>query len=230
MIVLSVLRSAGEWYVHRQFAVLSFGNLSVSSFYSNFTPGVTRVRALVSVVCVDSAVRWRRNGAGGLGIVVCLRLFDSWFSAVLQFEVLRGPQPYGAAARRFGCRRTRCSAGCVRFVQKERTLFKFASFASVGAVLSSCRSPRGEFCEPPRGGASARTAENWCLSLQAAAAPNIFSLHLSALPPVAYSSLPRSLRIMNSLVPTRCADRSSSRFVILRSRATKNLYADDTDV
>ena len=36
---------------------------------------------------------------------------------------------------------------------------KFASSASVGAVLFSCRSRRGEFCEPPQGGASARTAK-----------------------------------------------------------------------
>ena len=94
----------------------------------------------------------------------------------------------------------------------------------VGPQMFSCRSQRREFCEPPQGGASARTAERRILALYAAAAPNIFSFHLSALPPVAYSSLLRSLRTMNSLVPTRCATRSSSRFVILRSRATKNLY------
>ena len=91
---------------------------------------------------VDSAVRWRRNGAGGLRkIVVRLRLFCAGFcrSAVLQFfelrclrsffedcflqfAVSRKSQPSDAEARRFGCRRTRCSAGSVRFVQKERTL------------------------------------------------------------------------------------------------------------
>ena len=47
----------------------------------------------------------------------------------------------------------------------------------VGPQMFSCRSQRGEFCEPPQGGASARTAERRCLSLQAAVAPNIFSLH-----------------------------------------------------
>ena len=43
---------------------------------------------------VDSAVRWRRNGAGGLGIVVCLRLFDRCFFAVLQFVGLRCLQSF----------------------------------------------------------------------------------------------------------------------------------------
>ncbi len=104
-------------------------------------------------------------------------------------------------------------------------------------LLFSCRSPRGEFCEPPQGGASARTAEagfyEFGLHLKLAHSRTIrtaIPIFHPALPPVAYSSLPRSLRIMNSLVPTRCADRSSSRFVILRSRATKNLYGQYTDV
>ena len=47
------------------------------------------------------------------------------------------------------------------------------------AQMFSCRSPRGEFCEPPQGGASARPAERRCLALQAAAALSIFSLHPS---------------------------------------------------
>ena len=76
-----------------------------------------------SVVYVDSAVRWRRNGAAGFkenrcSFAVVLR----WFFAVLQFAELREPQPPGAEARRFGFRRARYSAGCVRFIQKERTL------------------------------------------------------------------------------------------------------------
>ena len=117
----------------------------------------------ISVVYVDSAVRWRRNGAGGLkenrcSFAVVLRRF-------LQFAKLREPQPPGMVDRHFGCRRARYSAGCVRCVQEECTLFKFASSASVGAVLFSCRSQRGEFCEPPQGGASARPAERRCLAL-----------------------------------------------------------------
>jgi hypothetical protein len=85
---------------------------------------------------VDSAVRWRRNGAGGLKknrysfAVVSRR-----FLAVLQFAVLREPQPPGTVDRHFGFRRARCSAGSVRSVQEECTLFKFASSASVGAVV-----------------------------------------------------------------------------------------------
>ena len=76
-------------------------------------------------------------------------------SAVLQFAVLRELQPPGAEARRFGCRRARTPQAAFALFRK-RTLF---NFASVGAVLFSCRSPRGEFCEPPQGGASARPAE-----------------------------------------------------------------------
>jgi len=93
-----------------------------------------------------------------IGIVVFGAGFAAGFcrSAVSQFAVLRESQPPGTEARRFGFRRARYSAGSVRFIQKECTLF---NFASVGAVLFSCRSPRGEFCEPPQGGASARTAE-----------------------------------------------------------------------
>ncbi len=130
------------------------------------------------------------------------------FLAVLQFAELREPQPPDAEARRFGCRRARCSAGSVRSVQEECTLFKFASSASVGAVVVFVPKPAGraplrtgicKFCEPPQGGASARTAERRCLSLQATTAPNIFSLYLPSLPPVAYSSLLRSRRtIQNS--------------------------------
>ena len=81
------------------------------------------------------------------------------FLSVLQFVELRGLKLPGTEARRFGFRRAH-PAGCVRFVQKERMLFKFASSASRSVQqLFSCRSPRGEFCEPPQGGASARTAE-----------------------------------------------------------------------
>jgi hypothetical protein len=57
-------------------------------------------------------------------IVVRLRLFAVVFfgDCFLQLAVLRGPQPPGTVDRHFGCRRTRCSAGSVRFVQEERTL------------------------------------------------------------------------------------------------------------
>ena len=62
----------------RFFLILS---LFASIFASgNFTPGVVRIMVRISVVYVDSAVRWRRNGAGGLGIVVRLRLFCAGFS------------------------------------------------------------------------------------------------------------------------------------------------------
>ena len=60
--------------------------------------------------------------------------------------------------------------------------------------LFSCRSLRGEFCEPPHGGASARTAKAGFLRK-----PNTEQLiptSQSALPPVAYSSLLRSLQTM----------------------------------
>ena len=100
----------------RFFLILS---LFASIFASgNFTPGVVRIMVRISVVYVDSAVRWRRNGVGGLGIVVRLRLFAVVFfgDCFLQLAVLRGPQPPGTVDRHFGCRRTRCSAGSVRFV------------------------------------------------------------------------------------------------------------------
>ncbi len=116
----------------------------------------------MSVWFVDSAVRWRRNGAGGLIRNSCLRtVVRSPF-----FLVLRFCNSQCCAGRSLSARRLAASAvagltpaGCIRFIQKERTLFKFASSASVGAVLFSCRSRRSEFCEPPQGGASARTAE-----------------------------------------------------------------------
>ena len=60
-----------------------------------------------------------------------------FFFAVLQFAELRGSQPPGAEARRFGFRRTRCSAGCV---QKER---RFAGLDS-NSVLAGRRSIRAE--------------------------------------------------------------------------------------
>ncbi len=116
----------------------------------------------MSVWFVDSAVRWRRKGAGGLIRNSCLRtVVRSPFFVVLRFR-----NSQNCAGRCLPTRKLAASAvagltpaGCVRSVQEECTLFKFASSASVGAVLFSCRSPRGEFCEPPQGGASARTAE-----------------------------------------------------------------------
>jgi hypothetical protein len=62
----------------RCFLILSLFAFIFTS--GNFTPGVVQATACTSVVCVDSAVRWRRNGAGGLGIVVRLRLFRAGFS------------------------------------------------------------------------------------------------------------------------------------------------------
>jgi hypothetical protein len=69
----------------------------------------------------DSAVRWQRNGAGGLKEFVlcgCLPPVFGGFAIRRQLSVLI------AVAQKF-----------------------------------SCRSRRGEFCEPPQGGASARSAE-----------------------------------------------------------------------
>ena len=117
----------------------------------------------MSVWFVDSAVRWRRNGAGGLIRNSCLRtVVRSPFFVVLRFR-----NSQNCAGRSLPVRKLAASAvagltpaGCVRSVQKERTLFKFTSSASRSAQeLFSCRSQRGEFCEPPQGGASARTAE-----------------------------------------------------------------------
>ena len=168
------------------------------------------------------------------------------------FLVLRFCNSSNCASRSLSVRKLAASAvagltpaGCVRAF-RESVHCKFASSASVGAVVVFVPKPAGraplrtgicKFCEPPRGVASARTAEagfyEFGLHLKLAHSRTIrtaIPIFHPALPPVAYSSLPRSLRIMNSLVPTRCADRSSSRFVILRSRATKNLYGQHTDV
>jgi len=110
---------------------------------------------------VDSAVRWRRNGAGGLGIVVCLRLFDRCFFAVLQFVGLRCLQSFFSeivfcnlqccAGRNLPARWIAASAfaglaapQAVFASFRKSVRCKFASSASVGAVLFSCRSPRGE--------------------------------------------------------------------------------------
>ncbi len=134
--------------------------------------------ACTSVVHVDSAVRWRRNGAGGLIRNSCLRtVVRPPFFVVLRFHNSQCCASRSLTARRLA---TSVVAGLAT-PQAAFALFrksvrcKFASSASVGAVLFSCRSPRGEFCEPPQGGASARTAERRYLALQAATAPNIFS-------------------------------------------------------
>ena len=128
-------------------------------------------------------------------------------SAVSQFAELRGPLPPGAEARRFGCRRTRYSAGCVRSVQEECMLFKFASFASVGAVLFSCRSPRGEFCEPPQGGISARPAESRCLRFVSSQTEHRTTIPASptALPPVLH-------------IPVCCGAENNSKCTIQNSQ------------
>ena len=60
----------------------------------------------------------------------------------------------------------------------------------------SCRSQRGEFCEPPQGGASARTAKAGFLCKPNTEQP--ISTSQPALPPVTYSSLLRSLRTMDN--------------------------------
>ena len=150
----------------------------------NFTPGVTGVTAFVSVVCVDSAVRWRRNGAGGLRkIVVRLRLFDRRFLSFCGFVIRRVAR--AAASLRFWFGRDTGTGFLSDAVDRWRKSFR----AEVrGASV----------CEPPQGGASARTAERRCLSLQAAAAPNIFSLYLLALPPVDNTSLPRSWKTIQN--------------------------------
>ena len=91
---------------------------------------------------VDSAVRWRRNGARGLRkIVVRLRLFATGFL-------------------RFCNSQCRVSRSQLTVLVRQR--YRHRLFVRRGrpvAQIFSCRSPRGEFCEPPQGGASARTAE-----------------------------------------------------------------------
>ena len=97
----------------------------------NFTPGVVQATACTSVVYVDSAVRWRCNGAGGL------------FKKI----VVSGAQ--------------RCTSRS-RLTVFVRQRYRHRLFVRRGrrvAQMFSCRSRRGEFCEPPQGGASARTAE-----------------------------------------------------------------------
>ena len=65
MIVLSVLRSAGEWYVHRQFALFVvrefIGIFALQQLHTRSDRGY----GSLSVWFVDSAVRWQRNGAVG---------------------------------------------------------------------------------------------------------------------------------------------------------------------
>jgi hypothetical protein len=112
----------------------------------------------------------------------------------LQFAVLRGPQPPSAVDRHFGFRRARCSAGCVRFIQKERTLFKFASFASVGAGVVLVPKPAGRVLRASAWRGFGSHGYRQCLSLQAATAPNIY---LSLLPP---------------LVPASCIFQSAAEF------------------
>jgi len=88
---------------------------------------------------------------------------DGCFAPV--FLVLRFCNSQNCAGRSLTARRFAASAVAGRAPQAAFASFrksvrcKFASSASVGAVLSSCRSPRSEFCEPPQGGASARTAK-----------------------------------------------------------------------
>ena len=135
--------------------------------------------ACTSVVHVDSAVRWRRNGAGGLIRNSCLRtVVRPPFFVVLRFHNSQCCASRSLTARRLA---TSVVAGLAT-PQAAFALFrksvrcKFASSASVGAVLFSCRSPRGEFCEPPQGGASARTAEAGLYFYKPQSPEHLFSL------------------------------------------------------
>ena len=82
-------------------------------------------------------------------------------------------------------------AGCIRFIQKERTLFSSQTLLhGQRRRCSRAEASGASVCEPPQGGASARTAEAGFLRK-----PNTEQLiptSQSALPPVAYSSLLRS--------------------------------------
>jgi len=71
-------------------------------------------------------------GAGFAPVSVVLRF--------LHFAVSREPQPPGMVDRHFGCRRARCSACCVRFIQKER---RFAGL-DLNSVSAGRRSIRAE--------------------------------------------------------------------------------------
>ena len=139
---------------------LSFGNLSVSSLYSNFTPGVTRGYGSLSVWLVDSAVRWRCNGAVGLRkIVVRLRLFDRRFLSFCGFAIRRVAR---AAVFRCGSSPLRLSPGSppLHRLRSERA-YVVSSQALLRSALCCFRAEAcgASVCEPPQGGASARTAE-----------------------------------------------------------------------
>ncbi len=139
---------------------LSFGNLSVSSLYSNFTPGVTRGYGSLSVWLVDSAVRWRCNGAVGLRkIVVRLRLFDRRFLSFCGFAIRRVAR---AAVFRCGSSPLRLSPGSppLHRLRSERA-YVVSSQALLRSVLCCFRAEAcgASVCEPPQGGASARTAK-----------------------------------------------------------------------
>ena len=84
-----------------------------------------------SVVYVDSAVRWQRNGAGGL----------------CKETVVSGAQRCAGRSQLTVLVRQRYRHRL--FVRRGRPV----------AQIFSCRSQRSEFCEPPQGGASARPAE-----------------------------------------------------------------------
>ncbi len=127
----------------------------------NFTPGVTGVTAFVSVVYVDSAIRWRRNGAVGLK-GNCSGSCGCFAPVFCGFAIRRIAR---AAASRRGGSPLRLSPGSLlrrlRSLRSERAQvcrlrFKFCLSRP---QKYSCRSQRGEFCEPPQGGASARPAK-----------------------------------------------------------------------
>ena len=179
----------------------------------------------------DSAIRWRRNGAGGLGIVVCLRLFRAGFSRSAVFAIRRLAlfavvfleivfcNLQCCASRSLPARKLAASAVAglaapqATFASFRKSVrCKFASSASVGAVLFSCRSPRGEFCEPPQGGASARTAE---------AGVYLCKLRLSR------TSFPSPFRVAASCILQSAAEFANNSVVCHSEeigRSTKNLY------
>ena len=158
--------------------------------------------ACTSVVHVDSAVRWRRNGAGGLIRNSCLRtVVRPPFFVVLRFRNSQCCASRSLPARRLAASVVaglatpqaafalfRKSAGC-----------KFASSASVGAVVVFVPKPAGRVLRASAWRGFGSHGYRRCLSLQVAATPNIFSLYLFALPPVAYSSLLRSREQFSSL-------------------------------
>ena len=160
---------------------------------------------------VDSAVRWRRNGAGGLGIVVCLRLFVRCFFAVLQFVGLRCLQSFfseivfcnsqNCASRSLPARKFAASAvaglavphaAFALFRKSARCLVRKLCFmVNAGDVLVPKPAGRVSASLRRAGLRLARLNAGVCDS-RFTSLPGNNSYFRLALPPVAYSSLPRS--------------------------------------